>query len=151
MSPPEWRSFLNVERTAVLASAGSQQSPYPHLVAMWYVPQANGLLMWTYAKSQKVRNLRRDPRVSALVEAGNRYDELRGVLIQADAEIIEDFDQVLELGTALHERYAEADSTESPDEIARSVRAQAAKRVVIRVPFSRVVSWDHRKLNARGR
>lgn len=140
MSVEEWKAFLEQERTAVLASSGT--GGFLHLVAMWYVPERNSLLMWTYAKSQKVRNLRRDPRVSALVEAGERYDDLRGVLIQGRAEIVEDFEQVLEGGSVLHRRYSETQNREDLS----GLRAQAAKRVLIRLPYSRVVSWDHRKL-----
>jgi PPOX class probable F420-dependent enzyme len=143
MSEAEWRAFLDEQRTAVLSSTG--RLGYPHVVAMWYLPQADGLLMWTYAKSQKAQNLRREPRVGVLVEAGQRYDELRGVLIQADAEIIEAVDEVYRAGRALHDRYAQPG--EDPAAIESSVRAQAPKRVLIRVPYTRVVSWDHRKLH----
>ncbi len=142
MSEPEWRAFLEEQRTAVLSSAGSHG--YPHLVAMWYVPEADALLMWTYAKAQKTLNLRRDPRVGVLIEAGERYDELRGVLIQADAELIDDVDEVYRAGRTLHARYAQPG--DDPEAAERSVRAQAAKRVLIRVPYTRVTSWDHRKL-----
>jgi PPOX class probable F420-dependent enzyme len=144
MSRAEWRAFLEEERTGVLASAGSRNIPFPHLVAMWYVPEDDGLLMWAYSKSQKVQNVRRDPHVAFLVESGDRYDELRGVLVQGEAEIIEGYDLVLRVGTALHKRYAEAG--ENHDAAERSIRAQAEKRSVIRVPYARVVSWDHRKL-----
>jgi len=144
MSRAEWRAFLEEEHTAVLASSG--RLPYPHLVAMWYVPDADAMLMWTYAKSQKAENLRRDPHVAVLVEAGSRYDELRGVLIQADAELIDDPEEVLRVGQALHAHYREGDSGEDPRKAELSVRAQAVKRIVIRVPYTRVVSWDHRKL-----
>ena len=140
MSQEEWKAFLQQERTAVLASSGAEG--FPHLVAMWYVPEQDGLLMWTYAKSQKVHNLRRDPRISALVEAGERYEELRGVLVRGSAEIVEDFERVLEGGVALHRRYSETPSNDGVS----GVRAQAAKRVLIFLPYSRVVSWDHRKL-----
>jgi PPOX class probable F420-dependent enzyme len=139
MEPNEWRAFIEQERTAVLASTG--RDGFPHLVAMWYVPESESLLMWTYAKSQKVRNLRRDPRLSALIEAGEQYSELRGVVIQGNAELVEDYDPVLKSGLALHLRYGGADDLSS-------VRAQAAKRVLIRLPYDKVVSWDHRKIDS---
>ena len=144
MSKQEWQAFLEEERTAILSSAGPQG--YPHLVAMWYLVRDDAILMWTYAKSQKAQNLRRDPRVGLLVEAGERYEELRGVLIQGDAEIISDFDAVLEAGIALHARYQGGHGEQPGAE--QGVRAQAAKRVLIRLPYTRVVSWDHRKLSA---
>jgi hypothetical protein len=91
-------------------------------------------------------NLRRDTRVAFLVEAGDRYDELRGVLVQGEADVIDSYEQVLRAGMALHERYAEP--REDPEITARSLRAQAEKRCLIRVPYTRVVSWDHRKLKS---
>ncbi len=142
MSEPEWRAFLAEEHTAVLSSAGTRG--YPHLVAMWYLPEVDGLLMWTYAKSQKTQNLRRQPQVGVLIEAGDRYDELRGVLIQANAEIIDAPDEVYRIGRALHARYAEPG--EDPRRTEESVHVQATKRVAVRVPYTHVVSWDHRKL-----
>jgi PPOX class probable F420-dependent enzyme len=146
MSLLEWRALLNEERTAILASTG--HAGFPHLVAMWYLPQDHALLMWTYAKSQKTQNLRRDPRVSVIVEAGERYEELRGVLIQAEAQLIEDPGEILQVGLALHARYREDASDGHEHGSEEPVRAQASKRVLIRVPYTRVVSWDHRKLRA---
>ena len=146
MTPVEWRDFLEEERTAVLASPGP--GAFPHLVAMWYLASEDGLLMWTYAKSQKAKNLRRDPRVSVLVEAGERYDELRGVLIQADAELIEDFTRVYDTGIALHLRYTTDASEGSSVAAEPGIRAQALKRLAIRVPYTHVTSWDHRKLGS---
>jgi PPOX class probable F420-dependent enzyme len=148
MSSAEWHAFLEEQRTAVLSSADRQA--YPHLVAMWYLPQDDGLVMWTYAKSQKTQNLRRNPRVGVLVEAGERYDELRGVLIQADAELVDDFEQVYQAGLALHARYSEGGGAGTAAAEA-GVRAQAEKRLLIRVPYAHVISWDHRRLTGRHR
>jgi hypothetical protein len=80
------------------------------------------------------------------VEEGSRYNELRGVLIQAEVELIEDFDRVYAIGTALHARYASPAEAETLADAAAGIRAQAAKRFVLRVPYTRVTSWDHRKL-----
>jgi PPOX class probable F420-dependent enzyme len=146
MSQAEWRVLLNEERTAILASTG--RAGYPHLVAMWYLPQDDALLMWTYAKSQKAENLRRDPRVSVIVESGERYEELRGVLIQAEAQLIDDAEEILLGGLRLHARYREGSSDGDQHGAEESVRAQASKRLLIRVPYTRVISWDHRKLRA---
>jgi PPOX class probable F420-dependent enzyme len=145
MSDSEWRAFLEDGHTAVLAS--SSRAGYPHLVAMWYLPEPDGLLMWTYAKSQKTLNLHRDPRVAALIESGEAYDDLRGVLIQGDAQVLDDPATVLRVGLALHERYPGEDSGNAHGDAA--VRAQASKRVVVRVPYTRVISWDHRKLKTK--
>jgi PPOX class probable F420-dependent enzyme len=147
MSPVEWRAFLEEERTAVVSSAG--RDGFPHLVAMWYVVEDDAILMWTYAKSQKAANLRRDPRVGVLIEAGERYEELRGVLIRAEAELIRDYDRVYQAGVALHARYAANYSEAEASTAEPGIRAQAAKRTLIRIPYTQVTSWDHRKLGSR--
>ena len=101
--------------------------------------------IWTYAKAQKVKNLERDPRATLLVETGEDYLELRGVQIEAEAEIIRDPERVLEFGRELTVRYSEGiDSIEG--DAATAMQAQAAKRVAIRFEAKRVASWDHRKL-----
>ena len=118
---------------------------------LWYVlrePAAGEtgprLWSWTYAASQKVRNLERDPRATLLVEAGERYDELRGAMLKARAVIERDAELVTALGLAIYERYYD----EVPHEVRQSVVRQAPKRVGIRfVELSRA-SWDHRKLAA---
>jgi PPOX class probable F420-dependent enzyme len=147
MTRDEWRAFLESERTAVVSSSGADG--FPHLVAMWYLPREDGLWMWSYAKSQKVRNLRRTPRVGVLVEAGERYEQLRGVLIQADVDLYEDFETVLEVGRTLHVRYTAAEPVDASSDPEASLRSQALKRVAIRVPYTRIRSWDHRKLAGR--
>lgn len=140
MTAKEVRSFLAEQRTAVFGSMGPDG--FAHLVAMWYIPVDGALVLWTYAKSQKARNLERDPRVSVLVEAGERYDELRGVLIRAEAELIRDPARVLDTGRELHLRYHDTPLTDAEP----GIRAQASKRMVVRVPLTRVTSWDHRKI-----
>lgn len=147
MSPAELQTFLQEQKTATLASVG--QSGFPHLVAMWYIPEDAALVMWTFAKSQKARNLERDPRVGVLIEAGERYEELRGVQIRGRAELVRDYDTVFKIGVALHERYTGAQTGTPLAQVEAGLRAQAAKRVVVRVPFTRVASWDHRKLGGR--
>jgi hypothetical protein len=103
--------------------------------------------VWTYAKSQKVRNLERDARATLLVETGHEYFELRGVEIEGEAEIHRDHDVVYELARELTLRYSDAGSIES--EAAEALRAQAKKRVAVRFQARRVASWDHRKLDGR--
>lgn len=105
------------------------------------------MLMWTYAKSQKAVNLRRDRRCAVHAEDGLAYSELRGVLIQAEARLIDDFDQILGIGTALYERYT-LPATGLPVDQGplAEIERQAHKRVGIGIPMQRVSSWDHRKL-----
>ena len=141
MNDEEIRSFLEEQRTLLVATL--DHDGFPHLVAMWYVLSGNEIAFWTYARSQKVVNLKRDPRLSCLVESGERYDELRGVQIKGRAVLSAEPEMVLQLGKAIWERY-----TGPLNERTRPmVEAQASKRVAIFVQPLEVVSWDHRKLN----
>lgn len=140
MTADEIRAFLEEQRKLQVATI--DHDGYPHLVTMWYVLMNNDITFWTYAKSQKAMNLRRDPRLTCLVEAGERYDQLRGVQIKGQAVISDDHDFVQKVGEAIWERY-----TGTLNESTRQmVRAQAPKRVVISVKPVEIVSWDHRKL-----
>ncbi len=140
MTDAEIRAFLAEQR--ILQVATIDHDGYPHLVAMWYVLINEEIAFWTYAKAQKTVNLRRDPRLTCLVEAGERYDELRGVQLKGQAVIRDDRETVLRLGEAIWERY-----TGPLNENTRPmVEAQAAKRVAIFVKPVEITSWDHRKL-----
>jgi PPOX class probable F420-dependent enzyme len=115
-----------------------------HLVAMWYGFLEGAPAFHTYGKSQKIQNLRRDPRITVLVEDGEEYDELRGAELVGTAEIVEDHDRVKEIGATTARRYFDPTSEDDVELIAEGV---AAKRVGVRLEVERVVSWDHRKLN----
>lgn len=119
----------------------------PHAAAMWFAVDGDEVVMWTYAKSQKAVNLRRDPRCALHVEEGFAYNELRGVLIQGKARLIEEFDAIVEIGKALYERYT-LPAVGVPVDRGPLVELerQARKRVGLAVPMERVASWDHRKL-----
>jgi len=140
MTNEEVHAFLEEGRTLQVATIG--RDGFPHLVAMWYVLIDGEVAFWTYARSQKVVNLRRDSRLACLIEAGEHYDELRGVQIKGHAVISDDRAVVQHVGEEIWKRY-----TGPLDESARQgVAIQGAKRVVIFVKPSEVVSWDHRKL-----
>jgi PPOX class probable F420-dependent enzyme len=141
MSEEERLAFLDEELTVIVSSFGPRG--WPHSMPMWFVVRAVEVWMWTYRSSQKVRNLERDPRATLLVETGTTYDQLRGVMIEAEAELIDDFDTVLALGRELGGRYM--GGAEGP-EVEEALAKQARKRVGIRFRPQRVVSWDHRKL-----
>ena len=136
MSSQEADAFLASERIVTCATLG--RDGWPHLMPLWYVVRDGELWSWTYAKSQKMRNLERDRRFTLRVEAGDQYDELRGVMIKSEAVIHRE--QVLELGVEIFERY-----TGGPVE-PEALRGQAAKRVGLRFVPRRIASWDHRKL-----
>ena len=141
MSEAEQAEFLEQERVVVVASLGPDG--WPHLMPLWYVPRADGLWAWTYAKSQKIRNLERDPRCTLQVEAGDAYSELRGVMYKARAVLQRDPDTVLQIGVELAERYSGETLT---GDVGEAMRAQAAKRVGLSFEITDTVSWDHRKL-----
>jgi PPOX class probable F420-dependent enzyme len=140
MSEAELAAFLDAQRTLVCATLGP--GGRPHLAALWYVPVGGRLDCWTYAASQKARNLERDPRATLLTETGETYQELRGVSLECDAELVRDPEAVLDIGVALAVRHGAAPGPELRGSLAR----QAAKRVGIRFTPTRVSSWDHRKL-----
>ena len=113
-----------------------------HLVAMWYGFLEGAIAFETKAKSQKVRNLLRNPTITCMVEDGTKYEELRGVELVGTAEIIDDPDRMFELGISVFERY-QGTYTE---EMRPFVEIMLNKRVVVKIAVDRTVSWDHRKL-----
>ena len=140
MSDEEIRAFLQEER--ILQVATIDHDGWPHLVAMWYVLLDDQLVFWTYAKSQKALNLRRDDRLTCLVETGVRYEELQGVQIKGRAMLKNDRELVQRIGEKIYERYMGPLN----DNLRQLVAAQAPKRVLVFVEPVEVVSWDHRKL-----
>ena len=140
MNDEEIRAFLEEQR--ILQVATIDHDGWPHLVAMWYVLINDQVVFWTYAKSQKAINLRRDDRLTCLVETGERYDELRGVQIKGRAIINNDPETVQRIGEVIWERY----TGPLNDNTRQMVAAQAAKRVLVFVEPAEIVSWDHRKL-----
>ncbi len=141
MSEEEMASFLDERRTLHVASINADGSP--HLVPMWFARHDAALAFWTYGKSQKVVNLRRDPRLTVMAEAGEQYEELRGVSIAGRARIVDDRDEVLRFGEKVFERYW---GPITDDAVLDGVRAMGAKRVLVVVEPEKVTSWDHRKL-----
>jgi PPOX class probable F420-dependent enzyme len=141
MTPEEVDVFLREQRTMSVATVGADGRP--HVVAMWYGFIDRAPAFWTYGKSQKIVNLRRDPRITCLIEDGDAYGELRGVELVADAALIEDPERVLAFGVQLTERYQGIKVNEAA---MPALQKSAAKRVVVRLDVKRMVSWDHRKL-----
>ena len=141
MSEVEVAAFLADERIVTCATIG--RDGRPHLMPLWYVIREDTLWAWTYRKSQKARNLERDPRCTLQVEAGTEYQELRGVMLECDAILHRDLDVVAPLGAEIAARYGGSDLT---PELEAAMRAQAAKRVGLQFVERRRVSWDHSKL-----
>ncbi len=155
MSDAEVAAFVAQERTVTCATVGPRG--WPHLMPLWYVlreapPGDPGprIWAWTYGVSQKVRNLERDPRASLQVEAGESYQELRGVMLECDVVLHRDLETVSALGREILARYAsprgEPPAVELPEEVRAMVAAQAVKRVGLEFLERRRSTWDHRKL-----
>jgi nitroimidazol reductase NimA-like FMN-containing flavoprotein (pyridoxamine 5'-phosphate oxidase superfamily) len=142
MSPEELQAF--VESQTILNVATIGPSGHPHLVAMWYAYVAGELSFWTFAKSQKIVNLRRDPKMTGLIESGESYNELRGVELVGTGEIVDDYDTVLAIGKAVALRY-NGESALS-DAALPFIEAQARKRLGVVFRIERTVTWDHTKL-----
>jgi PPOX class probable F420-dependent enzyme len=143
LTEDEQRELIDRERIVVVSSLGPRG--WPHVMPVWYVPREGEIWIWTYAKSQKVKNLERDPRATLLIETGIEYQQLRGVQIEAEAELIRDIDRIVDFGMALTIRYSEGIESVEGD-AAASLRAQAPKRVAIHFHPKRIATWDHRKL-----
>ena len=141
MTPAEVAAFLDEQRVVICATNGHRG--WPHLMPLWYTVLTSDIWAWTYAKSQKVRNIERDPRATLQIEDGEQYNELRGVMIEADTVIHRDTDLVTEFGTELFARYG---TGATGPEFLEVVRAQAVKRVALQFVARRTASWDHRKL-----
>ena len=155
MTDAEVESFLAEERTVVCATQGPRG--WPHLMPLWYVLReapagepGPRIWAWTYASSQKTRNLERDPRATLQVETGETYQELRGVMLETEVVIHRDFETVRALGHEIFERYAtprgEPPAAELHPEVGKMVDKQAAKRVAFEFVETRRTSWDHGKL-----
>ena len=140
MTEDEIHTFLHEKRTMSMATIGP--AGRIHLVAMWYGFVDGVIGFETKTKSQKVQNLRRDKRLTVLVEDGLSYEELRGVEIAGWGEVIDDPEQLFELGVSVFERY-QAPYT---DEMKPFVEMMLNKRVLVKLHSEQVVSWDHRKI-----
>jgi PPOX class probable F420-dependent enzyme len=140
MTPEELQAFLEERHTMNVATIGP--SGHPHVHAMWYGFVDGKPAFWTFGKSQKIMNLRRDPKITALVEDGETYNELRGAELIGTGRIVENKDEIIAIGAAVAERY-----TGPVTERAMTfIEAQADKRLGVVIDVERVVTWDHRKL-----
>jgi Pyridoxamine 5'-phosphate oxidase len=146
MSDEEVLGFLEAERVVTCASFGPRG--WPHLMPLWYLVRGGTLWSWTYAKSQKVKNLERDGRCTLQVEAGRDvYHELHGVMLECEAAIHRDIETVAGVGMELAGRYG-GGAGEPPAEMRAAFEQQAAKRVALQFEERRRATWDHRKLGS---
>ena len=143
MTDEEVLAFLAEERVVTCATLG--KDGWPHLMPLWYVVRDGELWAWTFAKSQKVKNLERDPRATLQIEAGDSYDQLRGVMLKTEVEVVRDTDRVAELGLEIFAKYTGGELDEN---VRAMVAKQASKRVGMRFAERERATWDHRKLAA---
>jgi PPOX class probable F420-dependent enzyme len=149
MTEEELTEFLDTNMKVQVATVGPDGQP--HLTTLFYVMVDGQMFFWTYGRSQKIQNLRRDPRITCLVEDGVEYFELRGATIFGKARLLEDYDELVDLGGRVAKRMAGAPGEplselgEFGDQI---VSQQARKRVGVIVEPDKIATWDHHKMTA---
>ena len=141
LTPEQQEAFLNESWTLQVASIGPKG--YPHLVAMWYVVVDGMICFTTFAKSQKVLNLRRNNKISAMLESGRGYSELKGWVVEGEGEVVQDTDFTAKVMALVNAKYNGIPVRTDTSEAALKV---ASKRVVIRIKPVDIYSWDHSKL-----
>ena len=140
MTDAELQDFIESQKTVQVATINKDGTP--HLVPLWFAVVDGDIVLETFTKSQKVKNLERDPRLTILLEDGEAYEELRGVSIRARAELVKDVEKVHELHMAVLRR-----NTEIPEDVLdKATRSMAPKKTAIVIKPERTISWDHRKL-----
>ena len=144
MTDGERERFLDEGWTLQVATNGP--GGFPHLAAMWYVLRDGLIHFTTFAKSQKIVNVRRDPRITAMLETGRAYEELRGLVVRGTAELDEDVRATAAVMSLVAQKYR---GLPIPAETPEAALPAAAKRVVVRIRPGRVYSWDHTKLGGR--
>lgn len=144
MTDGERERFLEEGWTLQVATNGP--GGFPHLAAMWYVLRDGLIHFTTFARSQKIVNVRRDPRITAMLETGRAYEELRGLVVRGTAELDEDVRATAAVMSLVARKYR---GMPIPAETPEAALPAAAKRVVVRIRPERVYSWDHTKLGGR--
>ncbi len=147
MTPEEIEAFMAEQTTLQVATLGSDG--FPHVAPMWFVVEDGKFVFRSFTKSQKIVNLRRDPRLTVLLEDGTDYAELRGLMVKGTARLVDDRAEVLRLYGKVSARYTMPGTEEfdlDPDALEAMFGAYAAKNTAVVVEPERVISWDHRKL-----
>ena len=145
MSEAEIAALFGECKSLQVATLGPRGEP--HLTTLWFTVDDGKVIFETYGKSQKVVNLRRDPRIAVLCEAGETYDQLRGVSIQGRAELVEEGERLQELMRVLVNHHF---AGQSEEQVAATAAQMAQKRIVVVVHADKTISWDHRKLGGKG-
>jgi general stress protein 26 len=144
MDPTEVTQFLAEERTLTCATNGKDD--WPHTMPLWFIDRRDTLWAWTFAKSQKVRNLEHNNRATVQVEAGSEYAELRGVMLKCHVQIHRDLPAVESVGLEIAARYGGVPVNDMGPEAQALIAQQAHKRVALEFVENSRATWDHRKL-----
>jgi PPOX class probable F420-dependent enzyme len=146
MTDAERERFMAEAQTIIITSNGPRGHPHP--MPMWFGIEDDGsVVMTTFTKSQKIKNIERDPRVSLLVESGTVYAELRGVVIYGRAELVREQEKVLDILAKVTAKNAGgAGNAPDPGSLRKALMATVPKRTGIRIRAERIISWDHSKL-----
>lgn len=142
LTPEEIAAFLGGHKTVVLGTNGPRG--VPHMMPLWFVLRGEEVWAWSFTKSQKIKNLERDPRATLLFEDGVTYDKLRGVSLECDVTVDANYEVVRELGIELFTKYG--DGNYPAAEVVAMIEQQAHKRSTLKFVARRTISWDHRKL-----
>lgn len=150
MTPEELKEFLDANTVLQVTTNG--RDGWPHVAPMWYVMEGDRIVFRSFAKSQKIVNLQRDPRLTVLVECGDTYSELQGVMVKGEAKLITDPEYVLSIYGALAAKYPMVNDTPMTLDAAALEAAFgrfAAKNTAVVVEAKKIVSWDHTKLGGK--
>jgi PPOX class probable F420-dependent enzyme len=147
MTDAEIKEYLADNNKVQVATIGPDGTP--HLTTLFYALIDDRIAFWTYGSSQKIKNLRRDPRISCLIETGVEYSELAGISLRGRASLVEDYDGIRALGEQVTKRMVGMDDPGISQELKDALLDhQATKRVGVIVEPEHVASWDHAKMAA---
>ena len=147
MTAAEIEDYLTSNNKVQVATIGPDGAP--HLTTLFYAMVDGRIAFWTYGSSQKIKNLRRDPRISCLIETGVEYSELAGISVRGRAPLVEDYDGIRALGEQVSQRMVGMDDPGISQELKDALLDhQATKRVGVIVEAERIASWDHSKMSA---
>jgi nitroimidazol reductase NimA-like FMN-containing flavoprotein (pyridoxamine 5'-phosphate oxidase superfamily) len=145
MTPAEVDEFMQTGRNLQVATLGADA--WPHLTTLWYVMRGGLVAFRSFRRSQRIVNLRRDPKITVLLEAGDSYDALRGVMVKGRAELVDDRDVVLEVYAAVASKYQFDGAPLDPAAVEALFGEYADRNTAVIVHPEQTASWDHRKLD----
>ncbi|MEX2323102.1 MAG: pyridoxamine 5'-phosphate oxidase family protein [Acidimicrobiia bacterium] len=154
MTDDERATYLAVGETLIVSTLGPRGAP--HVTPMWFFVDDEGRIVFrSFTRSQKIVNLQRNPRLTVLVESGLAYAELKGVMIEGRARLVDGADDpafVLESYRRLAAKYPMVgpDPVDLDDDALEAAFGRfAPKNTAVVVEPRRIASWDHTKLDGR--